>query len=160
MGLFDKFRNIYQRSKKKTAAPKHTIKDDRSALKKQFMAVGSSAAAAKPAKESEAPAATKPEKKKKILTSGLAPRVLLRPLVTEKLSLSANTYAFAVAPEANRTMVKQAVWQLYGVKPQTVNIINRSGKAVRYGRASGTTKAWKKAVVILPSGKNIDVFES
>ena len=161
MGFLDRFRSRYGQKKKKTSAPKHAVKDS-DAKKKQFMAVG---AADQPKQESPATAKkdAAPKKEtsapKKNTITGTAPRILIRPLVTEKLTLQTGTYAFEVNPRANRSQVKAAIHQLYGVRPTRVNIITLPGKAVRYGRTSGHTKFWKKAMVTLPAGKTIEVFE-
>src|SRR3989344_1672742 len=83
--------------------------------------------------------------------------VLLKPLVTEKATDlgKLNQYVFAVAKDANKISVAKAVWQLYGVKPIRVNLLNQRGKAVSRGRISGRRRDWKKAVVTLPAGKQI-----
>lgn len=89
-----------------------------------------------------------------------AARVLVRPMVTEKgTELNASgKYLFAVAMTANKIEVAKAVENLYGVKPVKVNIIKMEGK--RKGqKISGRRKDWKKAVVSLPKGKTIDVYE-
>ncbi|MFH0951704.1 MAG: 50S ribosomal protein L23 [Patescibacteria group bacterium] len=163
MGILDKFKSIYGQKKKKTAPPKHAVDNDQ---KKRFMAVGSAGDTAdtkkkddkkKSGKEKEA---DKEKKKSSGRTPTFAPFVLIRPLVTEKMSTYPGRYAFAVHPDANRSMVKRAINDLYGIKPVKVNISNLSGKKVRYGRSTGRTKSWKKAVVTLPTGKTIEVFES
>lgn len=160
MGIFDKFKSIYDQSKKKTTAPKHVVKDG-DAKKKQFMSVGSADEKKKDVKAEKGNDVKKEtSKEKKQSTTGTAPRVLIRPIITEKLTLRAGTYAFEVDSAANRSQVKAAIYHLYGVRPTRVNIVSVSGKAVRYGRASGFTKFWKKAVVTLPAGKSIEVFES
>ena len=94
-------------------------------------------------------------------TIGSAYKILAKPLVTEKVSnLGAlNKYVFAVAPRANKIEVARAIKQIYGIKPEAVNIINLAGKKARYGRASGRRKNWKKAIVTLPEGKTIKIYE-
>ena len=87
--------------------------------------------------------------------------VVLHPLVTEKTAIlaSQNQYVFVVALNANRVAVRSAIRQMYGVTPESVNIIKMSGKRVRFGRRRGKRKDWKKAIVTLPKGKTIDVYE-
>lgn len=94
-------------------------------------------------------------------TPVLAYRVLVRPLVTEKSSIGAGSgkYTFEVAVDANKIEVAKAIEEVYGVKPESVNVINMGGKTVRRGRLSGRRKDWRKAVVTLPAGKSIDVYE-
>lgn len=111
-----------------------------------------------------APATSKTKDAKKGVARvvyGNAYRVLVKPLVTEKVSnLGAlNKYVFAVACEANKIEVAKAIKEVYGVKPVSVNIINRLGKKARYGRISGRRKDWKKAIVTLPKGETIKIYE-
>lgn len=90
-----------------------------------------------------------------------AARVLLRPVVSEKAVFleTGGTYTFAVKPGANKTLVKQAVKEAYGVMPVSVRVINVEGKDVRFGRSSGKRSDWKKAIVTLPKGKMISIHE-
>lgn len=92
---------------------------------------------------------------------GNAYKVLVKPLVTEKVSNLGvlNKYIFAVALSANKIEVAKAIKEIYGVKPVGVNIINMQGKKARYGRISGRRKDWKKAIVTLPKGETIKVYE-
>lgn len=84
--------------------------------------------------------------------------VLAMPLVTEKGTglQQRNTYLFRVAKAATKSQVAYAVHQVYGVRPEKVRVVSQSGKVRRYGRAVGATRAWKKALVTLPSGQTID----
>ncbi len=99
--------------------------------------------------------------KKKEKKYGNAYSILFRPLVTEKVSnLSAeNKYVFEVTISANKIEIAKAIEEVYGIKPVKVNIIRVSGKKTRYGRIAGRKKDWKKAVVSLPAGKTIKVYE-
>lgn len=87
--------------------------------------------------------------------------ILLRPLITEKATNSAqfNQYIFAVSTKANKIQIARAIQSRYGIKPIKINIINNAGKNVRSGRVSGRTKDWKKAIVTLPKGKTIQIQE-
>ncbi|MCF7820677.1 MAG: 50S ribosomal protein L23 [Candidatus Pacebacteria bacterium] len=88
-------------------------------------------------------------------------KVLIKPLVTEKAAnLSAtNQYVFMVAKEANKIEVAKAVYEVYKIKPLGVNIVNNKGKRVRRGRQVGKRKDWKKAIVSLPAGKTLNIYE-
>lgn len=88
-------------------------------------------------------------------------RVLIRPIVTEKVSdiVSDGKYVFEVAIDTNKSEVTKTVNNVYGVKPTKVNIIKSKGKVVTRGRWSGKRKDWKKAIVTLPKGKTIEVHE-
>ncbi len=93
--------------------------------------------------------------------SSIADRVLIRPLVTEKAAIAGahNKYGFIVAKNATKTGVKKAIEGIYGIKPVAVNIINVSGKNVRFGRSLGRRSDYKKALVTLPHGKTINIHE-
>jgi len=92
---------------------------------------------------------------------GNAYKILIKPLVTEKVSNLGvlNKYVFAVAPGANKIEVAKAVKEVYGIKPLGVNMIKLEGKKARYGRSVGKRKDWKKAIVTLPVGQTIKVYE-
>ena len=91
----------------------------------------------------------------------LAYRVLLAPLQSEKAArLSGhNQYVFEVASGANKLEVKEAVFRVYGVRPVAVNIIRLPRKRVRYGKTEGVTKMRVKAIVTMPPGKTISIYE-
>lgn len=93
--------------------------------------------------------------------SGNAYKVIIKPLVTEKVSgLGAlNKYVFAVAKNTNKIEVAKAIKEIYDLKPADVNVIRMSGKKVRYGRISGKRKDWKKAIITLPKGETIKIYE-
>lgn len=88
----------------------------------------------------------------------VASAVLLRPVITEKQTLS-GVYAFEVAPTTNKSEIAKAVEVLFGVAPVSVRIINVIGKKVRAKKGEGQRKDWKKAIVRLPQGKTINVYE-
>ncbi len=100
-------------------------------------------------------------KKSRKENTKMAYRVLLKPLITEKgTHLAAkNKYLFLVAGSANKIEIKKAVSAVYNVSPVKVNIINLSGKEVRYGKTSGRTKDKKKAIVTLKPGQTISIYE-
>ncbi|MEK7067862.1 MAG: 50S ribosomal protein L23 [Patescibacteria group bacterium] len=88
-------------------------------------------------------------------------RVLIKPLVTEKAAKIGvqNKYAFVVAGNVNKIMVARSIENVYGIKPVNVNIINLQGKIVDSRRWRGKRKDWKKAIVTLPKGKSINIYE-
>ena len=96
-----------------------------------------------------------------IRVSSRADRVLLRPLVTEKATNlgELNQYVFVVADKANKIEVAKAIYDVYKVKPLSVNIVKVKGKKVSRGRISGRRKDFKKAVVTLKKGETISVYE-
>ena len=87
--------------------------------------------------------------------------VIVRPLVTEKGTHQSgvfNAFSFEVNPDANKTQIKQAVEKIYDVKVLQVRTANRKGKPRRSRYRWGTTRKWKKAVVILHPDYHIDLF--
>jgi large subunit ribosomal protein L23 len=91
--------------------------------------------------------------------------VLRRPLITEKSNYQSsklNQYAFEVANEANRTMVKDAIEKLFDVKVESVNIINtpaKRGRRARSRRLMVRRAGYKKAIVTLKAGQTLQIFE-
>jgi large subunit ribosomal protein L23 len=85
--------------------------------------------------------------------------VLLGPVVSEKSYslLDENKYTFLVAPGANKTEIKIAVEQVFGVKVSSVNTANRQGKTRRTKVGTGKRKDTKRAIVTLREG-TIDIF--
>lgn len=88
-------------------------------------------------------------------------RILIKPLITEKASIlgSQNKYFFEVDKNSNKVEVAKAIKSVYGVMPEKVNIVSVGGKKVRTGRVAGKKKDWKKAIVTLPEGKSIKIYE-
>jgi large subunit ribosomal protein L23 len=88
-------------------------------------------------------------------------KVIIAPVITEKATYlaSRNQYVFRVVPRATRIEVRTAFKELYGVLPKKVNIIKMRGEPVRFGRVRGKQKAWKKAIISVPKGKDIQVYE-
>ena len=159
MGLFDRFKK--PKAGKRIPDKKKREKEEE-LKKKQFMAVSGVSAP-----EKEKPKKTESEVKKKEVVKKLkkedtknAYRILSKPIISEKATAlgAFNQYVFMVAPQTNKIEIKKAVKNLYGVFPRKVNIMNISGKEVRYGRTEGKTKNWKKAIVILNEGEKIDVY--
>jgi len=86
--------------------------------------------------------------------------VLISPVVSEKSYglLDENKYTFMVAPGANKTQIKLAVEQVFGVKVTGVNTNNREGKRVRTRYGWGRRAATKRAIVTVAAGDRIDIF--
>lgn len=88
--------------------------------------------------------------------------VLRRPISTEKSNFQADfesQYTFEVDRRANKVQIKKAVEQAFDVDVLAVNVMNMPGKPRRYGRYQGRTARWKKAVVTLAPGQQIEFFE-
>jgi large subunit ribosomal protein L23 len=112
-------------------------------------------------RETEVKGPSKKGKGKVVRSYGRAYRIIQRPLITEKAATMAsdNKYAFAVSSEANKIEIALAVKEVYGIKPVGVNIVKIRGKQVRQGRYTGKRKDWKKAIVTLPKGQSINIYE-
>ncbi len=88
--------------------------------------------------------------------------VILKPVISERSmdDVQERKYTFKVAKAANKTQVKQAVEEIFGVEVEKVNIMNCRGKFKRMGRTAGMTASSKKAIVKLTEGsKEIEFFQ-
>lgn len=86
--------------------------------------------------------------------------VILAPIVTEKsanISADGRKVELKVARDANKIQIRQAVEKIFNVKVTNVNIINVRPKKKRVGRYTGTTKAYKKAIITLAEGSKLDL---
>ncbi len=92
---------------------------------------------------------------------GMAYKVLVKPLITEKAASFGpeSKYVFVVSDNSNKIQVADAVNEVYGVKVVSVNIVTVKGKKVRYGKTMGSRKDWKKAIVTLTKGQTINIYE-
>jgi large subunit ribosomal protein L23 len=95
----------------------------------------------------------------------MAKKILIRPVITEKsekLSGKYNRYTFVVDKKVNKIEIRKAVEEMYGVSVESVNtlvmpakLITRSTKA---GIAKGRKSAYKKALVTLSGGDEINFY--
>jgi len=96
--------------------------------------------------------------------------VLKRPLQTEKTMFlkDLRQYAFEVDKRANKQLVKDAVETIFKVNVVAVNIINQPAKRRRNPRSRAVGKkaqqkvrlaGWKKAIVTVQAGQQIELFE-
>lgn len=90
-----------------------------------------------------------------------AEKIIIRPIISEKsyAQIDHNRYTFAVHPHAHKTMIAQAVEQLFDVKVVDVATATVRPKPKRRGWTRGRTSGWKKAVVQLAPGDKIEIFE-
>jgi large subunit ribosomal protein L23 len=86
--------------------------------------------------------------------------VLIRPVISEKSYRLADDgkYTFVVAPEANKTQIRQAVESIFSVRVTGVNTLNRPGKRRRTRFGWGKRADTKRAVVSVAEGDRIDLF--
>ncbi|MFD1954037.1 50S ribosomal protein L23 [Paenibacillus thailandensis] len=89
--------------------------------------------------------------------------IIKRPVITERTSdfMANKRYAFEVDLRATKTEIKAAVEEIFKVKVASVNTMRVPGKLKRYGRYSGYTSEWKKAIVQLSDdSKELEFFET
>ena len=89
--------------------------------------------------------------------------IIIKPLLSEKsyAGIKDKKYSFIVAKNANKTQIKLAVEEIFGVKVEKVNTANVGGKLKRQGKYEGYTPDYKKAIVKLTAdSKSIAFFDS
>ena len=89
--------------------------------------------------------------------------IILKPVLTEKGydGIADKKYTFVVNKAANKTQIKIAAEQMFGVKVKSVNTVTQPGKLKRLGRNEGYTPATKKAIITLKAdSKAIEAFNS
>ena len=89
--------------------------------------------------------------------------IIIKPVITEQAmaDVADKKYVFQVAIDANKTEIKAAVEEAFGVKVQKVNTVRMIGKVKRTGAyPAGRRSAYKKAIVTLTAdSKTIELFE-
>jgi large subunit ribosomal protein L23 len=90
-----------------------------------------------------------------------AEKIIIKPIISEKsyAQIDHGRYTFQVHPDAHKTMIAQAIAQLFNVTVVGVSTANIRPKPKRRGASQGRTAAWKKAVVQLAPGDKIEFFE-
>jgi large subunit ribosomal protein L23 len=88
-------------------------------------------------------------------------QVVLRPVISEKsyALLAANKYTFRVHERSNKTQVRQAIEDIFGVRVEGVRTAWVKPKPKRRGYSSGKRRQWKKAIVTLHPEDSIELFE-
>lgn len=89
-------------------------------------------------------------------------KVIIKPVVTEK-SLSAqggNCFSFWVNPTANKNQIKQALVDVFGIKPLSVRTVLVKGATKRLAKKNITIRSSdkKKAIVQLKKGDKISLM--
>ena len=87
--------------------------------------------------------------------------IILAPVVSEKSYglMEQNVFTFLVSPDSNKTQIKIAIEEIFGVKVASVNTANRQGKRKRSRTGFGKRKDTKRAYVTLREGSDsIDIF--
>ena len=95
----------------------------------------------------------------------MARHILVKPIISEKaerLSEKLNQYSFVVDKTANKIEIKKAVEAMYNVSVKAVNTLTMPGKyktrSTRSGMQKGRQSSYKKAIITLGSGEEIDFF--
>jgi len=95
----------------------------------------------------------------------MAKHILIKPIISEKaetLSNDASQYSFIVNRKSNKIEIKKAVEAMYNVNVSSVNTLIVPGKArsrnTRSGLLKGRVSPYKKAIVKLSAGEEIDFF--
>jgi large subunit ribosomal protein L23 len=90
-----------------------------------------------------------------------ARQVLISPVVSEKSYrlIEERKYSFRVHPDAHKTQIRQAVEELFEVKVVAVNVSQVQPKPKRRGLVRGKRQGWKKAIVQLREGDEIQIFQ-
>jgi large subunit ribosomal protein L23 len=94
-------------------------------------------------------------------------QILISPLITEKMtniSAESGKYGFLVNPKANKIQIAKAVEEKFNVHVVDVKTINHNGKLKtqfrKSGRFTGKTAKFKKAIITLKKGEQIELFEA
>jgi len=138
MALFDKIKNIFKKPKKKKIIKKEGVKKIKEVVPKV------------------APVKKVPVKKR----LGEVYNILKHPHISEKSTnlFDEEKYTFRVFSWANKTEIKKAISDLYGVKVKDVKIINIKPKSRVLRGLEGKKRGYKKAVVILQKGEKIEIM--
>ncbi len=96
-----------------------------------------------------------------------ADSIIIEPVLTEKSNSlrenDKNKYVFKVDQRTNKMQIMKAIHELFSVNPLNCRIINVKSKPrtarTRSGSRYGRTSTWKKAIITLPKGEKIDIFE-
>ena len=88
--------------------------------------------------------------------------IIIKPIISEKTTelMEGNKYAFKVSMKANKQVVSKAIHDIFGVRPENINIMRVRGKKRRLRFQYGNKAAWKKAIVTLKPGDKIEIFDA
>lgn len=93
--------------------------------------------------------------------------ILIKPIITEKATEQSelqNCFSFVVKKAANKIEIKEAIENAYGVSVDNVRTMNypikRKSKYTKKGMVTGKVGAYKKAIVQLAEGDNIDFYSN
>lgn len=87
--------------------------------------------------------------------------ILKNPIFTEKsarLKESFNKITIRVAIGAKKDQIKRALKKLLKIEAEKINTTVTRGKLKRVRKSFGKQSNWKKAIVTVKSGSNLDAF--
>ena len=98
-------------------------------------------------------------------------KIIIKPILTEKMAIMQerqNKYAFIVSSDANKIQIKSAVEKKFNVSVSKVATMNFNGKLKNMTtrsngktiRTQGRKSGFKKAIVSLNEGSNIDYLNN
>ena len=94
-------------------------------------------------------------------------QILLKPIVTEKstdLRESSNKYSFVVDANATKVEIRQAAEELLDLKGKILNVstlrVRGKPKGKLFQHKRGRRPHWKKAIITVESGTDVQIFES
>ena len=84
---------------------------------------------------------------------------ILSPIVTEKSTniSEQNKIVFKVPTKANKKNLKKSIEKIFKVNVTKVNIINKKNRVKTSRRKKIKVKGYKKAIITLKKGQNIDL---
>lgn len=88
--------------------------------------------------------------------------IIRKPVITEKsmAAMAEKKYTFIVHMSANKSQIKRAIEEVFGVKVEDVKTMRTMGKTKRVGVHVGKRADYKKAIVTLAAdSKSIEFFE-
>ena len=88
--------------------------------------------------------------------------IIIRPVISERSydRIEENVYTFEVLPTANKIEIRDAIEKIFEVTVTKVNVLNVKPKPKRQRYIQGKTRTWKKAMVRLKEGDNIELFSN
>ena len=84
--------------------------------------------------------------------------IIMSPVITEKATKISenNQYVFKVSISSDKNSIKKAIEKLFKVKVKSVNTTKVKGKVKIFKGTKGKRADYKKAIVSLKEGENLD----
>lgn len=135
-------------------------KDENSPIGKEKTVKKTDSKAMKDDKKKPTKKKTKKISEKLIQKAELVNNIIITPIISEDAmtKTTIGKYVFKVNPKANKNQVAEAVEVLYGVDVTKVNMMKYKQKSHRFRMTKGKKSGYKKAVVTIKSGQEIQLF--